>query len=75
MKDVNVYWLVNHIIHNWHDLVFYKSEPVDDDRIYRDVKLCQWGDKYYRENKEEIYQWKVSFISVNNKEIKVFIKD
>ena len=75
MKDVSVYWLVNHIIHNWHDLVFYKSNPVNDDRVYVDIKICAWNDEYYQNHKQEIYDLKVSFISVNKKEIKVFVKD
>lgn len=63
---VSVYWLVNHIIHGEHDLVF-----IDNDT---DKMICKWADDYYNEHRQELYERLVSFISVGKNIIKVFLK-
>ena len=63
--NVNVYWLVNHIIHNYHNLVF-----IDKD----ENKICEWNDKYYQDHKEEIHKMNIDFICINDKYVKVYLK-
>lgn len=65
MKNVNVFWLVNHIIHNYHDLIF-----IDKD----ENEICVWNDDYYKEHKEELHKMNINFISINAKYVKVYLK-
>ena len=64
--EVNVYWLVNHMIHGSHDVVF-----IDNDTF---KTICKWADDYYNEHRQELHARLVSFISVGNSIIKVFLK-
>ena len=72
-KKVTVEWLVNHMIHNWHEMVFVKSIYKDDE--WKETILCKWDDNYYQNHKQEIYKWNVTLLSVNNTTIKVFVED
>lgn len=70
-EKITVNWLVNHMIHNWHDMVFLSSEePYDVDHV-----ICEWNDDYYREHKEELYKMNVTLITVTDKKIRVFVKE
>lgn len=71
-KQVTVEWLVNHMIHNWHEVVFIKS--IYQAGEWKETILCKWDDNYYQNHKQEIYEWKISFISINNETIKVFVE-
>lgn len=66
---VNVYWLVNSLIHNYHILQFYDHS--DDPHVSK--LLCEWQDDYYKNNKESLHKRYINFISINDKYIKVYL--
>lgn len=74
-EKVSVYWLVNSLIHNWHDVVFLESTYNYETNNWDEHIICTWDDVDYRKNKEEIYQREISFITVTDKIIRVFLKE
>ena len=62
------------LIHNWHEVRFIYSVKNPDTDEWDDVKVCDWGDEYYKEHKEELYKQVIDFVEVTDKEIKVFLR-
>lgn len=69
--QVSVYWLLNHMIHNFHKVRFIETNNEPSDEPYF---ICSWNDDYFNSHKEEIYNRIVSFISVCENVIKVYVK-
>ena len=72
--EVNVYWFVNHIVHNYHKMIFIESHQ-ELSGEWQDNFICEWGDYYYYTHKGEIHSRIVDFISVDKKEIIVYLKE
>ena len=70
--DISVYWLVNHIIHGYHKMIFIEPLQTEDDTI--DHVICEWDDDYYKEHKQEVHKRIISFIVVTKNIIKVYLK-
>lgn len=62
-KTVSLYWLVNHLVHQSHHTVSIYEYPYPYDKGNH---ICDWGDKYYEEHKEELLKRTVSFIQLKD---------
>ena len=66
--------LMCNLIHNWHEVVFLYSIKNPETDNWDDVVICKWNDEYYQEHKEELHKEVIDFITVTNKEIRVFLR-
>lgn len=66
---VNVFWLVNHIIPNKHDIDFIEWEDTEKPKI----KICSGGDEYYQTH-TELQSRQIDFMVIKDNIIEVILK-
>lgn len=71
MKNVKVSWLVNNMIADFNKVIFIKTEKI----THKSIVLCKWQDDYYKQHKEELYNYEINFISLDDDTLKIFIKE
>ena len=67
MVKVKVSWLVNSLIADTDRVVFVESQ--NNEKI-----ICYWLDDYYKEHREEIWEYVIDFIKIEKNITKVFCK-
>lgn len=67
---VSVYWLMNHLIHNHHEVLFIESNNDSSDKKHI---ICKWNDKFYQEHKFVLHERLISFITITENEIRVYL--
>ena len=72
---LTIYDLVNHIIHNWHEMVFLHAVQDESDKGFHEHIICKWNDDFYNEHKQDLYKIEVSFFTITPTEIRVFLKE